>query len=147
MRRIVTMSCMLATVLLAGCGSDGSTAPITPIAPTPQEFEGTWILSTVDGKLPPHLQAQDGGNEFWLVTSRLTIGPDGRFTQESTVRWTQPSGQTGEPAPWSNGGDYTLVGTTATFRGSFYNVLSVTTVSTSTITATAEGHTWLFRKL
>ena len=34
------------------------------------------------------------------------------------------NGQTSEPAPWSNSGDYTLVGTTATFRGSFYNVLN-----------------------
>jgi hypothetical protein len=147
MRRTAALSYVLATVLLGGCGSDGTTAPSAPIAPTQKEFEGVWILSTVDGKVPPHLQSQERGNQFWLVSSRLTVGPDGRFSQESTVSWTQPNGQTSEPAPWSNSGDYTLLGTTATFRGSFYNVLSVTTVSTTTITAIADGHMWVFQKL
>jgi hypothetical protein len=77
MRRIRTLSYLLAAAVLAGCGSDQGT---NPIADTPS---GVFVLQWVNDKALP-FSTGEAGVVYTITSDRITLQQDGRFV-ESTL--------------------------------------------------------------
>lgn len=142
MHRTIALSYVLATVLLAGCGSDRTTAP------TQESFVGIWNLATVDGRALPYTLAQSTEQKVDVLSDRLCIQPDGNFVQLMILRTV---GLSVKEQEWIEPGTYTLDGTVGKLYGSVFEFLDdklmlTTTVSTTSITTTVKGKTWIYRK-
>jgi len=126
MRRFLALTCVLANVLLAGCGSDSSTAP------TPASLVGTWNLSTVNGRSLPFAIPSETGSTVELFGEQLRFD-DATFQRETTLRFTE--------APFlrsfSDAGSYTLTATGATLTYPY--TVGTATFSASTLTIVLEG--------
>src|SRR4051794_31957175 len=93
---------MLASIALAGCGGDATTAPTATIA-------GTWNLKSINGTPLPFTLAQTGTNKLELMSDVFVISGTGSFTQTTTLRSTT----NGVPTTQSlaDAGSYVLNGT------------------------------------
>jgi ABC-type Fe3+-hydroxamate transport system substrate-binding protein len=136
MRRLLVMTFAFATVLLAGCGSDGSTAP------TQASLAGTWSLSTINGSpLPFVLQAS--GPKIEIMSDEFTVAANGTFTESTVARVTD--GTTVSTITIPDNGTYTLNGTAAVFT--FSDGSSGTgTVSGNTFTVASGGYSQVYTK-
>jgi hypothetical protein len=136
MRRLLVTTFALATTLLAGCGSDGSTAP------TQASLAGSWSLSTINGSpLPFVLQAS--GPKIEIMSDEFTVSADGTFTESTVARVTD--GTTVSTITIPDNGTYTLNGTAAVFT--FSDGSSGTgTVSGNTFTVASGGYSQVYTK-
>jgi hypothetical protein len=141
MRHIVGLWYLLAIMTLVACGPDGGT---TSVPPTRESFIGIWDLHTVDGKSLPYVQSP-GDHQLEVLSSQVAVGADGRFHQSTRIRWTI-GWEEYAPTEWLNDGTCTLDGVTATFSSSYWDILRLATVSTTTMSAKVDGHTWVYRK-
>jgi len=135
MRRLLSIVCTAATVLLAACDSDDSTGP------TENAVSGTWNLTTVNGApLPFVIQSTP---KIELVSEQLVVSANGTFTQASLVRTT--SGTTVSNQTNSSAGTYTLSGTTASF---IFNdgTTGAGTVSGTSLTVAKPGRAYVYQK-
>ncbi|PYP77215.1 MAG: hypothetical protein DMD35_15820 [Gemmatimonadetes bacterium] len=124
MRRMLATVCTIATVVLAGCGSDSSTAP------TQASLAGTWNLTTVNGAALPFAVQLNPLVE--ILSDQLVLATNGTFTQSTQARFTDGATVTTQVIP--DGGTYTLSGTAATFR--------FTDGSSGTATLSSAGNTF-----
>lgn len=136
MRRILVMTFAFATVLLAGCGSDASTAP------TQASIAGVWNLSTINGSpLPFVLQAS--APKIEIMSDQLVVSANGTFTESTVARVTD--GATVSTTTIPDAGTYTLNGTAATFT--FSDGSSGTgTLSGNTFTVASGGFSQVYKK-
>jgi hypothetical protein len=81
MRRIRTLSYLLAAAVLAGCGSDQGT---NPIADTPS---GVFVLQWVNDKALP-FSTGEAGVVYTITSDRITLQKDGRFVESTTASLT-----------------------------------------------------------
>lgn len=136
MRRILVMTFAFATVLLAGCGSDSSTAP------TLSSLAGTWNLSTVNGSPLPFV-VQASSPKIELLSDQIVVSANGTFTESTVARFTD--GTTVSTTTIPDAGTYTLNGTAAVFT--FSDGSSGTaTVSGNTFTVASGGYSQVYRK-
>ena len=130
----------VAMVVLAGCGSDSTTAPTpTPIAAN-AAIVGTWTLTTVNGSsLPFLIQASDPMIE--IVSDQFILSADGTFTALFSVRATNDGAVVMQSRP--DAGRYSLNGTVATFTFNDQSGGSGTW-SGNTLTLGGGGATWVY---
>ena len=135
MRRLLSIVCTAAAVLLAGCDSDDSTGP------TENAVSGTWNLTTVNGAPLPFVTQSTPKIE--LVSEQLVVSANGTFIQASQVRTT--SGTTVSNQTISSAGTYTLSGTTASF---IFNdgTTGAGTVSSNSLTVAKPGRAYVYQK-
>jgi hypothetical protein len=137
MRRIHALTFVLAVTALIGCGSDSSTAP------TQLSLAGTWNLTTVNGSpLPYVVQVADPKVE--ITGDKLVISATGTFYQETALRFTDGASVT--PGIGTDDGEYTLNGSTASFKWWSDDGVGSATVSATTITIAAYGQSWVYQK-
>lgn len=136
MRRLLVMTYAFATVLLAGCGSDGSTAP------TQASIAGTWNLSTINGSPLPYV-LQASGPKIEILSDKIVASANGTFTESTVVRLTD--GATVSTTTIPDAGTYTLNGTAAVFT--FTDGSTGTgTVSGTTFTVASGGYSQVYTK-
>lgn len=136
MRRILVMTFAFATALLAGCGSDASTAP------TQASLAGVWNLSTINGSPLPYV-LQASGPKIELLSDQIVVSANGTFSESTVARATD--GGTVSTTTIPDAGTYTLNGTAATFT--FSDGSSGTaTVSGNTFTVAAGGYSQVYKK-
>ena len=136
MRRFLVMTFVLATTVLAGCGSDGSTAP------TQASMAGVWNLSTINGSpLPFVLQAS--APKIEILSDQLVVTASGTFTESTVARFTD--GGTVSTTTIPDAGTYTINGTAAVFT--FSDGSSGTgTISGNTFTVGSAGFSQVYTK-
>jgi hypothetical protein len=114
MRRMLAIAYAVSTVVLAGCGSDSSTAPTQALLDTSGSvLIGTWNLTTVNGAALP-LVLQDMNPKIELMSDRLVLTADGKFTQTMTARFSDGVSEMTQDYPYN--GTYSLSGTSALFK-------------------------------
>jgi heat shock protein HslJ len=137
MRRMHVMTFAIATLLLAGCGSDSSTAP------TQASVAGTWNLSTINGSpLPFTLQAANPKIEY--LNEQLIVSASGTFTQTANARFTINGAVTTQAI--ADAGTYVLNGTAVTFRFNSDGSSGTGTVSGNTLTVAEAGFSEVYTK-
>ena len=135
MRRMLAIACTVATVLLAGCDSNETTAP------TENSVAGTWNLTTVNGApLPYTVQSTP---KIEVLGDQLVVSENGTFTSSTQLRFT--NGTTITTQTGTDGGTYTLNGTAATF---IFNsgTTGTGTVSGNTLTVAEAGVSLVYQK-
>lgn len=135
MRRVIAIVCTAATVLLAGCDSNGTTSP------TENAVSGTWNLSTINGSpLPFTLQSTP---KIEVLSDQLVVSSNGTFTESRLLRFTNGPAVTTQTA--TAAGTYTLSGTAAAF---IFNdgTTGTGTVSGSTLTVAQLGFSLVYQK-
>ena len=81
MRTLIATICTVATVALAGCGSDsGDTTNPKSSSPV-----GTWNLVTADGA-PLPFAFQSGGVKYEILSDQYVLLPDGTFNEAYQLR-------------------------------------------------------------
>jgi len=120
-RTLIAAMCTVASVLLAGCGSDHGTDPAQ------LGIASSWNLATANGA-PLPFTVPGFNPRLDVLSDKLVLLTNGTFT-ESTQAQTV-SGTTVTPQTIPDGGTYTVTGTSATF------VFNDGTVGVGTITAT-----------
>lgn len=138
----------LGALLLSACGSDGSTGPTVVL-------DGTYTLTSVSGDpLPIVVQApaaENGNITIELLGGALTLRPDGTYSDEVQLRYTESGIAT--PVPDEVEGTYRVEGSTINFTseaaGTYSGVYNeeenrITTIAggfalTYTLTTTADG--------
>jgi hypothetical protein len=90
---------------LAACGGDGTTEPGRPTTPV-----GAYAISTVNGKALPVSLFADGGFNYEVMSGKLTLTNDGKYSAVTTFRQTLPGNV--ETFVDSVGGTWVLAGTT-----------------------------------
>lgn len=131
MRRSMTMTFVIASVLLSGCGS-ASTAAMQGV---------TWKLVTVNGASLPFI-TQLNELKIEQLSEQLVVLPDGTFTktgQERRTEGTSVSVQTYTASGW-----YTISGTTATFGSGMRGVPLTGTLLGDTLTLAMAGTTYMY---
>ena len=101
----------VSTVVLAGCGSDGGTAPNQDLVSN-TALVGTWNLTTVNGAALP-LLLQESAPKVELMSDQLIVLSSGKFTRTVLARFTDGTDSSTETYPDS--GTYKLSGTSAIF--------------------------------
>jgi hypothetical protein len=81
MRALLATVCTVATVLLAGCGSD-SGGTTNPQSSSPV---GTWNLTTANGA-PLPFAFQSGGVKYEVMSDQYVFLADGSFTEAYQLR-------------------------------------------------------------
>jgi hypothetical protein len=81
MRTLIATICTVATVALAGCGSDGS-GTTNPQSLSPV---GVWNLVTANGA-PLPFAFQDQGVKYEVMFDQYVLSADGRFTEAYQLR-------------------------------------------------------------
>jgi hypothetical protein len=135
MRRMLSIVCTVATVLLAGCDSNDTTGP------TQNSVAGTWNLTTVNGSpLPFTLQATP---KIEVLSDQLVVSANGTFTESTQLRFT--NGTIVSTQVVTDAGTYSLNGTAATF---IYNdgTTGAGTVSGNTLTVAEPGLSLVYQQ-
>ena len=125
MRSMLATMYAVATVVLAGCGSDGITTP-TPIDNS--AVVGTWNLTTVNGAALPYVVREEPRVE--LLSDRFVLLADGTFTATIAFRFSDSGADLVQSR--EDAGTYSFSGTVATFS---FN-------DQTTGTATVSGNTF-----
>ena len=135
MRRMLAILGTVATAVLVGCDSNGTTVP------TENAVSGTWNLASVNGAPLPYVMQSTPKIE--LMSDQLVVSANGTFTQASQVRITNGGTITNENR--NDAGTYTLVGTAATF---IFNggATGAGTVSGTTLTVAQLGTSRVYQK-
>jgi hypothetical protein len=111
MRRMLAIAYAVSTVVLAGCGSDGSTDPTQALGGS-SALVGTWNLTTVNGAALP-LLLQESDPKVELMSDQLVVLGNGKFTRSLLARFTDGSDSSTETYPDS--GTYKMSGSSAIF--------------------------------
>jgi hypothetical protein len=99
----------VATLATAGaCGGDSPSGPATPKTP-----EGSYAISTVNGKGLPVAIFADTNFTYEVTSGSLALTADGKFSVVTTFRQTIPGNV--ETFVDSTGGTWVLSGTSVTF--------------------------------
>ena len=125
MRSMLAAMYAVATVVLAGCGSDSITTP-TPIDNS--AVVGTWNLTTVNGAALPYVVREEPRVE--LLSDRFVLLADGTFTATIAFRFSDSGADLVQSR--EDAGTYSFSGTVATFS---FN-------DQTTGTATVSGNTF-----
>jgi uncharacterized protein YceK len=111
MRRMLAIAYAVSTVVLAGCGSDGSTDPTQNLGGD-SALIGTWNLTTVNGAALP-LLLQESDPKVELMSDQLVVLGNGKFTRSLLARFTDGSDSSTQTYPDS--GTYKMSGSSAIF--------------------------------
>jgi uncharacterized protein YceK len=111
MRRMLAIAYAVSTVVLAGCGSDGSTDPTQNLSGD-SALIGTWNLTTVNGAALP-LLLQESDPKVELMSDQLVVLGNGKFTRSLLARFTDGSDSSTQTYPDS--GTYKMSGSSAIF--------------------------------
>ncbi|MFL5576260.1 MAG: hypothetical protein ACJ79S_09890 [Gemmatimonadaceae bacterium] len=115
-----SLAALLAAVALTACG-DGSTGPHGTI-------EGTYTLTTVNGKAPPYMYYQDDFETDELMAGTLTIHSGNTFSDVITTRYTVSGSVTTSSVTCT--GTFTRTGDSITFEEATTNDCGGTFVGT-----------------
>ena len=133
MRRTITMTLVLVSVLLSGCGS-ASTAAMQGV---------TWNLVTVNGASLPFI-TQLNDLKIEQLSEQLVVFPEGRYTKVGQVRRTE--GTSVSILTDTLSGSYTISGTAATFGSGMRGVPLTGTLLGDTLTLARAGTTYMYVK-
>jgi hypothetical protein len=136
MRKLFLATYAFAALLIAGCGSDGSTAP------TPTSIAGTWNLTSVNGAALPFV-VQAANPKLEILSEQLVLNTNGTFTQTAQVRITEGTAVTNQAI--ADAGTWTLSGTAATFVWNDGST-GTATVSGNKFTVGEDGFSFVFTK-
>jgi hypothetical protein len=95
----------VAVAALAACGGDSSTEPGHATTPV-----GAYTITTVNGKAVPASLFADGAFNYEVMSGKLTLTNDGKYSAVTTFRQTLPGNV--ETFVDSVGGTWVLSGTT-----------------------------------
>jgi hypothetical protein len=131
------LAALLAFVMLASCGSDGS----APTAPVPQSIVGIWTLKTVNGAPLPFTIAQVGSDKTEATSDQLTVTAT-RFTEVTQLRTTF-NGQVTTSSE-TDTGTYVVSGANAAFKFDSDGSAGVGTIGIATLTIVQAGITLVY---
>jgi hypothetical protein len=136
MRRPFLTTFLLATTLLAGCGSDTSTGP------KKAAIVGTWNLQSINGQALPFL-ASASDPQIEILGDQIVVSADGTFTDALAVRVTD--GTDVVTSTIDDNGTYTVNGTAVEFVFSD-NSSGTASVTGDTFTVGESGFSWLYER-
>jgi len=137
MRRLRTLTYVLAAILLTSCGSDSATNP------SDNTLSGTFVLHYVnDGLLP--FSIEDAGVVYTVGGGWIGFQPNGTFDQSKTVTVTQ-AGTSSGPATFILSGTFVYTASThaVSLRTSDGEQITGTVVN-DTMTLQDGGDTYVF---
>ena len=133
MRRTITMTFALVSVLLSGCGS-ASTAATQGV---------TWNLVTVNGASLPFI-TQLNDLKIEQLSEQLVVFPEGRYTKVGRQRRTD--GTSVSILTDTLSGSYTISETIATFGSGMHGVPLTGTLLGDTLTLAMARTTYVYAK-
>jgi hypothetical protein len=128
---------LVAALLLVGaaCGGDN------PTVPDGGSVEGSYTLRTINGQNLPYTTLSAGLNKAEVLSSSLSLNPDGTFREERSVRRTHAGVAVTEPE--MRFGTYTTTSSGVTFKATSGAQVSGTRGNGS-ITFVDEGFTFVY---
>ena len=146
MRRIRAVSCVIAAVVLAGCGSDKATSPADQ---GPTTVSGVFALRSVNQKALPYsftAPPPDTDVVLAITSDRITLQQDGTFTEVTTMT-AVVQGQTIGPATSTTNGTYVYTPSTRGISLLANGGASITgTVLNDTMTLKDDTDTLVFKR-
>jgi hypothetical protein len=136
MRRSFLTTLLLATTLLAGCGSDTSTGPR-------QTIVGTWSLQSINGAALPYVAQTDVGT-IEILGDRIVVSADGTFTDALVVRVTSNTNVV--TSTINDTGNYTVNGTAVEFVFASDNTSGTAALSGDNFTFADGGVSWAYQR-
>jgi hypothetical protein len=132
MRRL--MAVLLAATFVAGCGADKVASP-------EDNSNGTWNLTTLDGKPLPFNAGTFSGTTVELVAEKIVISGSA-YTVTATIRQTT-NGQATTSSE-SDAGNFSRVGTTGKFQSTSDGSIATGTFNGSNLTINDGTSTYVF---
>lgn len=136
MRRSFLTTLLLATTLLAGCGSDTSTGPR-------QTIVGTWNLQSINGAALPYVAQTDVGT-IEILGDRIVVSADGTFTDALVVRVTSNTNVV--TSTINDTGNYTVNGTAVEFVFASDSTSGTAALSGDNFTFADGGVSWAYQR-
>jgi len=139
MRTLIATICTVATVALAGCGSDGG-GTTNPQSTSPV---GVWNLVTADGA-PLPFAFQQRGVTYEVMSDQYVLLPDGTFTEAYQLRDTD--GTIVGLENLTDSGTWTVTGTVFVITYGDNGVAVTGTFSGNTVTLTQLGALMVYKR-
>ena len=136
MRRSFLTTLLLATTVLAGCGSDTSTGPR-------QTIVGTWNLQSINGASLPYVAQTDVGT-IEILGDRIVVSADHTFTDALVVRVTSNTNVV--TSTINDTGSYTVNGTAVEFVFDSDNTSGTAALSGDSFTFADGGVSWAYQR-